>query len=507
MSDNSDFEVLRQRKEKLEKYRQEAGDPYLINHFDRENTLKEVKEYTSTDDSKKFKVAGRIITLRRHGKTAFANILDETDSMQICFRYDILGEEVYTFFKKWVDIGDWIGIEGTLFLTTTNELTICVTGFVLLSKSIRPLPDKHSGLTDVENRYRHRYIDLISNLDVRKTFLDRAKIIETLRRKMKETNTIEVETPILSGIAGGANAKPFITHHNALDQDMYLRIAEELYLKRLIVGGLNRVYEIGKCFRNEGIDSSHNPEFTLMEIYWAFADFIIMMNLVESLIKECYLSIRELQPDEYNKSKQTAYLTYNNQTIDLNEPFRIIDMSKLVGEHTDLNFDKCTDEQAREVAKLYMNQDYIKDKFEVLETDSKYEILNKVFETYVQPKLITPTFITGHPVEISPLAKRQYSKSNYTQRFELFMFGKEVANGFSELNDPIDQRQRFEDQLKKKNLGDEEAQMFDEDFIQAIETGLPPTGGVGIGIDRLVMFLTENHSIRDVILFPTLKTN
>lgn len=486
-------EIFRQRKDKLLRLlNEEHYNPYLVEKFEVLNTLEDIEsKYSYLKPNQELKeetiqTAGRIITIRKHGKLTFIDLMDETFKLQICFTFNLLGKEKYNFFKKWIDNGDWVGMLGYPCKMQKGELTILVTDYKLLSKAIRSLPEKWHSLTDIETRYRQRYLDLIANPENKDIFRKRSKIISSFRQTLEYHNTLEVETPILSTLAGGANAKPFITHHNALDTDMYMRIAIELYLKRLVVGMMGRVYEIGKNFRNEGIDIMHNPEFTMMEIYWPYSDYIDMMNLAEELIRNAANSIN------------TNIITWNKISIDLSKPFRRITMREIVKEITNVDIDAIeTDEKARNIGKekgLILNGN-----------EGKYTILNMLFETYCEDKLIEPTFLIGHPVEISPLAKRDPDNPNYTHRFELFMFGKEVANAFSELNDPIDQRKRFEDQLKKRNAGDEEAHRFDEDFINAIETGLPPTGGMGIGIDRIVMFLTGSPSIRDVILFPTMK--
>ena len=363
-----------------------------------------------------------------------------------------------------------------------------VTGYKLLSKAIRPLPEKWHGLTDTEIRYRKRYMDLIANPEVREIFRKRSRIISSFRETLESHGTLEVETPILSVLAGGANARPFKTFHNALGVDMYMRIAVELYLKRLVVGMMGRVYEIGRNFRNEGIDTMHNPEFTMMEVYWPYANYVDMMNLAEELIRNAAKSIGTLE------------IEWNGIKLDLSKPFRKITMREAVKEFAGVDIDTVkSDEEAREIARQKGLGD------EMTGHESKFAVLNLLFEAFGEEKLVEPTFLLGHPTEISPLSKRDPENTDYTHRFELFMFGKEVANAFSELNDPIDQRERFEDQARKKAEGDDEAHVFDEDFINAIEAGLPPTGGMGIGMDRIVMFLTGARSIRDVILFPAMK--
>ena len=484
-------EIFRQRKDKLMRLRQEEGyDPFQQDHWDVKHTLSYVKEnYASLKEEEwsedLIQTAGRVMIVRRHGKTAFVTFEDEYERLQLCFQFDVLGEKDYTFFKKWVDAGDFLGVTGVPFRTQRGELTLAVKSFCLLSKALRPMPEKWHGLKDMEVRYRQRYVDMLANPEVKETFRKRTKIMQTFRKVLDDHGTLEVQTPILSTIAGGANARPFITHHNTLDIDMYLRIATELYLKRLVVGMLGRVYEIGQQFRNEGMDMKHNPEFTSLEVYWPYANYKDMMDLAEEIIVAC--------ADELGG----RVINYQGTEIDLNPPFRRATMTELVTEHTGIDFSAITDEEARRQAAIRG--------LEVKPSDTRFDILPVFFEEYVEEELIQPTFVLGHPTEISPLAKRNPENQDYTRRFELFICGREVANAFSELNDPLDQRVRFEDQLKKKESGDEEAHVFDEDFINAIETGLPPTGGLGVGIDRLVMFLTDSRSIRDVILFPTMR--
>jgi lysyl-tRNA synthetase class 2 len=486
-------EILKQRIEKLMRLRSEEGfDPYRNDRWDRKQTLEEINEgyrYLEADahaEGVEIVTAGRLMTIRRHGKASFATMEDETSKIQLYFQLDTTGESAYGFFKKWVDTGDILGVVGTPFRTKRGELTLQVKSYSLLSKALRPLPEKWHGLKDTEIRYRQRYVDLIANPEVRETFRKRAKIVKTFREILEKHGTLEVETPILSSLAGGANARPFITFHNALGVNLYLRIATELYLKRLIVGMLGRVYEIGKNFRNEGIDIMHNPEFTAMEVYWAYANYQDMMDLTEEILVSC--------ADALGSRK----VTYQGTEISFEPPFRRATMVDLVKEHCGVDIDAiASDEEARRAAKAKG--------IEITGKETRFGILTELFETYVEEKLIQPTFVLGHPVEVSPLAKRNYEAPDYTNRFELFVYGKEVANAFSELNDPLDQRERFTDQLRKKTEGDEEAHDFDEDFVQALEYGLPPTGGLGIGIDRVTMFLTDSRSIRDVILFPTMK--
>jgi lysyl-tRNA synthetase class 2 len=488
----SEDEILKQRTDKLRRLREEEGyDPFKVEKWDRRHTLGYVKEkydYLQPDEvaEEEISTAGRIMTIRRHGKAAFLDLADEYDTIQLCFQQNVVGEEQYTFFKKWVDTGDFLGVVGVPIRTRRGELSILVKEFKLLSKALRPLPEKWHGLKDTEIRYRHRYVDLIANPEVRETFRKRAKIINAIRSVLEKHGTIEVETPILSPIAGGANARPFITYHNALGINLYLRIATELYLKRLIVGMFGRVYEIGKNFRNEGIDTMHNPEFTAMEVYWAYADYEDIMNLTEELIVAAADAVGGRR------------INYQGTELILEPPFRRATMKELVKEYCGYDLDEIkSDEEARAFAK--------KKGLEIKGTESRFVILAELFETFVEDKLIQPTFVIGHPTEISPLAKRNPDNPDFTNRFELYIYGNEVANAFSELNDPLDQRERFLDQAKKKEEGDEEAHAFDEDYIMALEYGLPPTGGLGVGIDRLTMFLTDSKSIRDVILFPTMR--
>ena len=488
-------EVVRQRKDKLLRLRAEEGvDPYVVEKWDRKDTLAAIREKYEylepgqEDEATTLQTAGRLMTIRRQGKATFADIADETGRMQLYLRLETIGDKPYDFLKKWVDSGDWIGIIGHPCRTKRGELTIMVTEYKLLSKAIRPLPEKWHGLTDTETRYRQRYMDLIANPDVREVFRKRSKIISSFRRTLEEHGTLEVETPILSVLAGGANAKPFKTFHNALGVEMYMRIAVELYLKRLVVGMMGRVYELGRNFRNEGIDIMHNPEFTMMEVYWPYADYEDMMDLAEELIRNAANAIG------------TTEVERDGVKVDLSKPFNRATMLDLVKEYAGVDFKTITDdEEARRIAREKGLGSELKG------NESRFAVLNMMFEAFCEEKLIQPTFVMGHPTEISPLSKRDPEAPDYTHRFELFMYGHELANAFSELNDPLDQRERFEEQLKKKEAGDEEAHDFDEDFINAIEAGLPPTGGMGIGIDRLVMFLTGARSIRDVILFPTMK--
>jgi lysyl-tRNA synthetase class 2 len=486
-------EIFRQRKEKLFRLRQEEGyDPFAVDKFDRRHLVSWVREnYESLgqdeEGDEELSLAGRVMTLRRHGKASFATMEEDSGRIQLYFQLDSMGEEAYGFFKKWVDTGDILGVKGTPFRTQRGELSIKVREFKLLSKALRPLPEKWHGLKDQEVRYRQRYLDLMVNPEVRETFRKRTRIIQTVRRVLDSHGTLEVTTPILSTLAGGANARPFVTFHNALGIPMYLRIATELYLKRLVVGMFDRVYEIGPNFRNEGIDLKHNPEFTAMEVYWAYANNEDMMNLCEEILVAC--------ADEMG----SRVFTYQGREISFEPPFRRATMMDLVKEHTGIDFSTISDEEARRIAL----ERHVVDELKGYET--RYHLLPEFFDAYVEDKLIQPTFVIGHPTVISPLAKRNAANPDITDRFELFVNGSELANAFSELNDPLDQRERFLEQVKQKEAGDDEAHVFDEDFVNALEYGLPPTGGMGIGIDRLVMLLTDSKSIRDVILFPTMK--
>lgn len=432
------------------------------------------------------KMAGRIMAIRGHGKTCFMDMQDKTGRIQVYVRKDIIGEENYALIKL-MDIGDTVGITGTAFRTHMGELSIKANSVEMLSKSLRPLPEKWHGLKDVETRYRQRYVDLIVNPEVRDTFVKRSQIIRSVREVLDSHDFLEVETPILNTIAGGAAARPFISYHNALDMQVYMRIAPELYLKRLIVGGMDRVYEMGRVFRNEGIDNRHNPEFTSVEIYQAFADYRDMMDLTEEVVVKTA-----------EKVLGTTTINYEGTTIELASPWKRMSMIEAVKEYSGKDFTDVTDlEEARAIAKELNVA--IEPSFGI------GKIINACFEEYVEDKLIQPTFITGHPKEISPLAKSNPENPEITDRFEAYIYGREICNGFTELNDPIDQKERFLKQVEERANGDEEANMMDEDFVNALEYGLPPTGGLGIGIDRLVMFLTNSSTIRDVLFFPTMK--
>lgn len=460
------------------------GHRYEVTHH-AQDIRDHFAELEGEEDGPVVRLAGRLTAKRGHGKASFAELMDASGKIQIYFKYDVLGEAKYAQFRL-LDIGDLIGIAGRVFKTQRGEITVIVNDFDLLAKSLRPLPEKFHGLKDVDLRYRQRYLDLIVNPEVAETFRRRTKIIQSVRRTLDEAGYLEVETPVLATLAGGAAAKPFITHHNTLDIDLYLRIATELALKRLIVGGLERVYEIGRVFRNEGMDVRHNPEFTSVEFYQAYADYRDMMDLTEKIILTAAKDVLG-----------TTKITYDGTEIDLAN-VRRVSMNDAVREATGKDFlSAATVEEARAMA------DEIGVPYEARHGIGA--ILNAAFEEKVEETLMAPTFITHHPTEISPLAKRNSDNPMITDRFEFFVYGRELANGFTELNDPIDQRQRFVDQMKQRAAGDAEAHVMDEDYVTALEYGLPPTGGVGIGIDRLVMFLTDSPSIRDVLLFPTMK--
>ncbi len=481
-------EMMQIRRDKLKTFEEMGVAPFGHRYevtYHAQDIRDKFDELEGEEDGPKVRLAGRLMAKRGHGKASFAELMDMSGRMQIYFKYDVLGEEKYGQFRL-LDIGDIIGIEGRVFKTQRGEITVIVLDFELLSKSLRPLPEKFHGLKDVEMRYRQRYLDLIVNPEVLDTFVKRTNIIRAIRRYLDERDFLEVETPVLSTIAGGAAARPFITHHNALDMDMYLRIATELSLKRLVVGGMERVYELGRVFRNEGIDVRHNPEFTSIEIYQAYADYRDLMDITEGIVREAAKTVLG-----------TEKFTYQDVEIDLAN-IRRISMNDAVKETTGKDFlSAATVEEARAMA------DEIGVPYEARHGIGG--ILNAAFEEKVEASLMQPTFITGHPTEISPLAKRNPENPMITDRFEFFIYGRELANGFTELNDPIDQRERFVEQMKQREAGDDEAHMMDEDFVTALEYGLPPTGGLGIGVDRLVMLLTNSPSIRDVLLFPTMK--
>ena len=479
-------EVLRVRREKLSKLQEMGKNPFVQSRYDRTNYSMDIKNNFEEMEGKVVKIAGRIMSKRIQGKAGFIDIQDQEGRIQSYVRKDNIGEEEYDLFKTY-DIGDIIGLEGTVFKTKKEEISVKASNVVLLSKSLQVLPEKYHGLKDQDIRYRQRYVDLIVNPEVKDAFLTRTKALKALRSFLDERGFLEVETPILNTIAGGANARPFVTHHNTLDIPMYLRIANELYLKRLIVGGFDKVYEMGRMFRNEGMSIKHNPEYTAMELYQAYADYEDMMKITENLISH----MAEV-------ATGSTVVNYQGTEIDFKPPWRRMTMIECVKEYTGVDFDTIdTDEEALEVAR--------EKGIEITPGMRRGEVINAFFEEFGEDKLIQPTFITHHPVEVSPLAKRNAEDPRKTDRFEAFANKWELANAFSELNDPIDQKGRFMDQLRKKELGDDEACDMDEDFINALEVGLPPTGGLGIGIDRVMMLLTNSPSIRDVILFPTMK--
>ncbi len=480
-------ELLRIRREKLAALQAEGNDPFVHTKYNVSYTSAEILGAFDALEGKRVSVAGRMISRRIMGKASFLHLLDAKGRIQAYVRREEIGEQAYAAFKTF-DIGDIVGVTGTVFRTQTGEISVRASEITLLSKSLRPLPEKYHGLKDPELRYRQRFVDLIVNPEVRETFVKRSRIIAEIRRRMDERGFIEVETPVLNTTASGATARPFVTHHNTLDLDMYLRIATELHLKECIVGGLERVYEIGRLFRNEGMDPMHNPEFTTIEAYQAYTDYHGMMELAEDLISRCCLAVNG-----------TTKIVYQGTEIDLTPPFGCMSMREAVRDRTGADFFACeTDEQARELAKSLSME--LKD-----EAATRGKLLAEAFDAFVEDTLVQPTFIVDYPVEISPLSKRKPDAPYLTERFELFISGHEYANAFSELNDPVDQRGRFLQQAAERAKGDDEAMMIDEDFCTALEYGMPPTGGIGIGIDRLVMLLTDAASIRDVLLFPTMK--
>lgn len=480
-------QLLKVRREKLEALQESGKNPYEIMKYDVTHHSKEVTENYEQLNGQTVSLAGRIMSKRVMGKASFCHVQDLEGRIQCYVARDNIGEEAYAEFKKY-DVGDIVGVKGEVFQTKTGETSIHTTEITLLSKSLQILPEKFHGLTNTDLRYRQRYVDLIMNQEVRDTFVKRSKIISEIRRYLDSRSFIEVETPVLVPNAGGAAARPFDTHYNALDEDVHLRISLELYLKRLVVGGLERVYEIGRVFRNEGLSVRHNPEFTLLELYQAYTDYYGMMDLAEDLYRTVAQNVLG-----------TSVIFYDGVEIDLSKPFERLTMVEAVKKYTGINFDEIKTE---EEAKALADEHHIK--YEA--RHKKGDILNLLFEEFVEEKLVQPTFIMDHPVEVSPLAKRKPGNPDYTERFELFITKREMANAFSELNDPIDQRGRFEAQEELKRQGDEEANSVDEDFLNALEHGMPPTGGIGIGIDRMVMLLTDSAAIRDVLLFPTMKS-
>lgn len=485
-------EHMRVRRDKMNDMRTKGIDPFG-DKFDRTHMASElIADYNEVSKEELEKkavnvtVAGRIMTKRGKGKVGFSHIQDFSGQIQIYVRKDEIGEDAYELFKT-ADLGDIVGVSGEIFKTNVGELSIKVTSFTFLTKSLRPLPEKFHGLKDVEQRYRQRYLDLITNQESKETFIMRSKIIQSMRRYLDDAGFLEVETPMMHNIPGGASARPFITHHNTLDIELYMRIAIELHLKRLVVGGMERVYEIGRVFRNEGVSTRHNPEFTMIELYQAYADYEDIMNLVENMVAHIAEDVTGSTMVQYGEDK-----------IELKPNWKRVHMVDIIKEYTGVDFwPKMTDDEARALAKAH--------NIEINSMMTYGHIVNEFFEQRVEEQLVQPTFVYGHPVEISPLAKKNQEDGRFTDRFELFIVRREHANAFSELNDPIDQRERFEAQVKEREQGNDEAHEMDEDFLEALEYGMPPTGGLGIGIDRLVMLLTNAPSIRDVLLFPQMK--
>ena len=479
-------DVIQVRRDKLNKLVEEGRNPYEVVRYDKDAYAESIKENYADYEGKEVSLAGRMVSKRIMGKASFAHLLDCTGSIQLYVSRDDLGEESYAAFKK-TDIGDIIGVKGIVFTTRMGEISVHCKSVELLSKSLLPLPEKYHGLKDTDLRYRQRYVDLIANPEVKKTFVTRSRIISGIRAYLDAQGFIEVETPILNTIAGGASARPFITHHNTLDIDMYMRIAPELYLKRLIVGGFEKVYELGRMFRNEGMDTRHNPEFTMIEMYQAYTDFHGMMDLTENIfgyIADTVIGSRKI--------------TYQGEEIDLSSPWKRITMIDAVREYVGIDFEATEDtDQLKAQAK--------KAGVEFEDDITWGKLLYECFDQKVEDKLVQPTFVYDYPVDVSPLAKRKPTDKRMTERFEFFITGKEFGNAFSELNDPIDQKERFMAQVREREKGDDEAQMMDEDYVNALMYGMPPTGGLGIGVDRMVMLFTDAASIRDVLLFPTMK--
>lgn len=478
-------EQIELRFEKLKKLR-EAGINPFGERFDRTNLVQEVTDEFEKLENQTIRLAGRLIAKRDQGKACFANISDQSGNVQLYAKIDVLGETKYTSFID-LDLGDIIGLTGKVFKTHRGQITVQVEDFKLLSKALRPLPDKWHGLKDTDLRYRQRYLDLISNPEVREVFLKRTKIISTIRRIMDSQGFVEVETPVLSVIAGGGHARPFGTHHNTLDLDLTMRIALELFHKRLIVGGFDRVYEIGHCFRNEGISTKHNPEFTMMELYQSYADYEVMMELAEKIFTETAMAVCG-----------SLKLEYQGTPIDLTPPWNRLSMVEAIKKYTGIDWRQITSDAEAVAAAQNLG-------LKLDPKSTKGMVLDEICSEFVEPKLIQPTFLMDHPIEISPLAKKKDDDPELAYRFEIFIYGREMGNAFSELNDPVDQRERFLEQAKEKAKGNEEAMVWDEDFLVALEHGMPPTGGMGFGIDRLVMLLTDSPSIRDVILFPLMR--
>ncbi|HIU82163.1 MAG TPA: lysine--tRNA ligase [Candidatus Ornithoclostridium faecavium] len=479
-------EVIQVRRDKLNKLVEEGRNPYEVVRYDKDAYAEGIKENYADYEGKEVSLAGRMVSKRIMGKASFAHLLDCTGSIQLYVSRDDLGEESYAAFKK-TDIGDIIGVKGIVFTTRMGEISVHCKSVELLSKSLLPLPEKYHGLKDTDLRYRQRYVDLIANPEVKKTFVTRSRIISGIRAYLDAQGFIEVETPILNTIAGGASARPFITHHNTLDIDMYMRIAPELYLKRLIVGGFEKVYELGRMFRNEGMDTRHNPEFTMIEMYQAYTDFHGMMDLTENIfgyIADTVIGSRKI--------------TYQGEEIDLSSPWKRITMIDAVREYVGIDFEATEDMDLLKAQAKKAGVEF--------DDDITWgKLLYECFDQKVEDKLVQPTFVYDYPVDVSPLAKRKPTDKRMTERFEFFITGKEFGNAFSELNDPIDQKERFVAQVREREKGDDEAQMMDEDYVNALMYGMPPTGGLGIGVDRMVMLFTDAASIRDVLLFPTMK--
>ncbi len=479
-------EILRVRRAKLKDLQEKDNDPFKIVKYDVTDSTKNILDNFEALEGQDTSIAGRLMSKRGMGKAGFCDLQDRDGRIQLYVRKDEVGDESYEMFKKY-DIGDIVGVKGEIFKTHMGQISIKVKEITLLSKSLQPLPEKWHGLKDTDLRYRQRYVDLIVNPEVKNTFILRSKIIKSIRKFLDDRGFLEVDTPLLNTIPGGATARPFITHHNTLDIDMYLRIAPELYLKRLIVGGMEKVYEMGRMFRNEGMSIKHNPEFTMMEVYEAYTDYKGMMELTENLISTVAM-----------ETLGTTKITYQGQEIDLTPPWNRLSMIEAVKKYSGVDFDTIkTDEEAKAAAEA--KKVYVKPGM------SRGEILNLMFEEFAEENLVQPTFIYDYPVEVSPLTKRKPDRTELTERFEFFITGREMGNAYSELNDPIDQKERFVSQVKKRDSGDEEANMMDEDFVTALEYGMPPTGGLGIGVDRLIILLTDSASIRDILLFPTMK--
>jgi len=479
-------EILKVRREKLKELQENNKDPFNIVEYDVTNSTSQITDNFDEMEGEFVSIAGRLMSKRGMGKASFCDIQDREGRIQLYVRVNEVGKEVYEDFKKY-DIGDVIGAKGNVFKTHKGEISVKVDSISLLAKSLQPLPEKWHGLKDVDLRYRQRYVDLIVNPEVKETFITRTKIIKAIREYLDERGFLEVETPLLNVIPGGAAARPFVTHHNTLDMELYLRISPELYLKRLIVGGLEKVYELGRMFRNEGLSVKHNPEFTMIELYEAYTDYNGMMELAEGLVSSVAMQILG-----------TVNIKYQDLDVNLTPPWQRLSMIEAVKKYTGIDFDEIkSHEEAIRVGK--------EKGLEVKDNMKWGEVLYAFFEEFVENHLMQPTFIYDYPVEISPLTKRKPDRPELTERFEIFITGREMGNAYSELNDPIDQRERFIEQMKKREEGDEEANMIDEDFINALEYGMPPTGGLGIGIDRLIMLLTDSYSIRDVLLFPTMK--